>query len=223
MGKPIILKDSESKLRDSLQNDAEKYWSILNGEKMPYDGEALRALCIKMAETAHELHMSLKNRGIKPVHHSYMIENRGCQPEALEFYRHIHPVEDLLSFIKDKNANDDPSDKTIGLEFKMSIYVRRWGREDTYRIKRTESGWYVDFLSISGNCDKKGSPYLFMNLDHDGVCYPAQLGDFMESLWEKAAEKGMKRTEVQRAINQLGAWISLCEKNVPKGIFQGLI
>lgn len=223
MGKPIKLQDNELELRDSLQNDAEKYWSILNGEGMPYNGEALRSLCIKMAKTAHELHMSLKNRGIDPIHHAYMINNRGCQPEALEFYRHIHPVEDLLSFINDRNANDDPSDKTLGVEFNMRIYARRWNQEGNYLIKRTESGWYVDFLSISGDCDKKGSPYLFMNLDHDGVCYPAQLGEFMEWLWEKAAEKGMNKTEVQKAINQIGAWISLCEKKAPEGIFQGLI
>ena len=62
-----------------------------------------------------------------------------------------------------------------------------------------------------------------MNLDHDGGCYPAQLGDFMERLWEKAAEKGMKKSEVQTAINKLGAWISVCEKKAPEGIFQGLI
>ena len=223
MGKPINLEDNELKLRDSLQDDAANYWAILNGEGVPYDGEALKNICKKMAVTAHELHMSLKNRGIEPIHHAYMIKNRGCQPEELEFYRHIHPVEDLLSFIKDSNANDDPSDKTLGAEFKMKIYVRRLGWEDTYRIKRTESGWYVEFLSISGDCDKKGSPYLFMNLDHDGVCYPAQLGDFMEWLWEKAAEKGMEESEVQTAINKLGVWISVCEKKAPKGIFQGLI
>lgn len=223
MGKPIELLESELKLRDSLQNDANNYWAILNGEEMPYDGEALRKLCIKMAETAHKLHMSLKNRGIGPKHHAYMIKNRGCQPEELEFYRHIHPVEDLLGFIKDRNANDDPSDVTIGIEFYMKIFVRRWDREDTYRIKRTESGWHVEFLSIGGDCDKTGSPYLYMNLNHDGVCYPAQLGEFMEWLWDKAAEKGLKKNEVQRAINQIGTWISLCEKKMPKGIFQGLI
>lgn len=223
MGKPIELNDNESKLRGSLQDDATNYWSILNGEGMPYDGEALRELCIKMGKTAHELHMSLKNRGIEPKHHAYMIKNRGYQPEELEFYRHIHPVEDLLDFIKDINANDDPSDVTIGIEFNMKIYVRRWSGEDTYRIKRTESGWHVEYLGIGGDCDKTGSPYLFMNLDHDGVCYPAQLGEFMEWLWDKAAEKGLKENEVQEAINQIGTWISLCEEHMPKGIFQGLI
>lgn len=45
----------------------------------------------------------------------------------------------------------------------------------------------------------------------------------MEWLWEKAAEKGMKKSEVQTAINKLGAWISVCEKKAPEGIFQGLI
>lgn len=43
-----------------------------------------------------------------------MLENRGVPVEDIEFYNHIHPVDDLLKFIDDINANDDPEDTTIG-------------------------------------------------------------------------------------------------------------
>lgn len=43
-----------------------------------------------------------------------MLENRGVPVEDVEFYNHIHPVDDLLKFIDDVNANDDPEDTTIG-------------------------------------------------------------------------------------------------------------
>lgn len=58
--------------------------------------------------------MSLKNSGCEPKHHKYMLENRGVPVEDVEFYNHIHPVDDLLKFIDDVNANDDPEDTTIG-------------------------------------------------------------------------------------------------------------
>lgn len=55
-----------------------------------------------------------------------MLENRGVSVEDIEFYNHIHPVDDLLKFIDDVNANDDPEDTTIGKKFTLKIYTRRW-------------------------------------------------------------------------------------------------
>lgn len=218
MGKAIKLIDDEQQLKDKLQKACEDYWQFLNG-KGSSDGKNLSKLSNEMAKMAHELHMSLKKRKLEPKHHAFMIKNRGCQPEE-DFYRHIHPIEDLLAFIDDRNANDDPIDVTLGKEFVMKIYTRRWKHEDDYHIKRTESGWDIEVLSINGECDKTGFPYLYKNLDHDEVCYPKQLGDFMERLWDKAAEKGLKEREVQKSLNQIARWINTCEKNVPEGILK---
>ena len=50
-----------------------------------------------MSLAAHDLHMLLKDRGLEPKHHNYMLKNRGVDPDDVEFYNHIHSVEDLLA------------------------------------------------------------------------------------------------------------------------------
>lgn len=182
------------------------------------------ALYDEMAKIAHELHMSLKDSGYEPKHHKYMLENRGVPVESIEFYDHIHPVDDLLKFIDDVNANDDPEDTTIGQKFTLRIYTRRWGHYDHYYMTRTENGWHFEgmMISNSGECGKDESPNLCRALEHDSVCYPKQIGDFMEYLWNQASE-GLTVDEVQECFDTLGEWISSCEMNAPRGIFEGLI
>jgi hypothetical protein len=40
-----------------------------------------------------------------------MIKNRQSQPDEPHFYMHYHPIEDLLKFLDDPHANDDPVEK----------------------------------------------------------------------------------------------------------------
>lgn len=178
----------------------------------------------EMAESAHVLHMLLQDRGVKPKHHKYMLENREVPVEDIEFYNHIHPVEDLLAFIRDVDANNDPKDSTMGKKFKFKIYTRRWGHYDTYSIERTLDGWKFSGAAVfnSGECDKAGKPFLHKTLDHDSVSYPHDLGELLSWLWEKAAD-GLSESEVQKAIDDIAEWISICERNVPRGIFEDLL
>lgn len=169
-----------------------------------------------MAKIAHSLHILLAQSGHEPKHHKYMIANRGCSPDNMEFYKHIHPVDDLLAFIEDENANDDPEDITIGEEFTMLIYTRRWGHKDSYSMTRTDKGWHIQFLSYTGDCDKTGNSILYKCLEHDSVCYPHQLGECMEILWNKAANYGLNKNEVQQCLDEIGEWISNCEIKTPK-------
>lgn len=170
----------------------------------------------RMVEEAVELH-----KLVQPEHHQYMIKNRGYNPDDPEFYNHIHPIEDLLAFMDDPHANDDPEDVTIGHDFTLSVYTRRWGHEDNYKLKRTESGWHISHISIAGNCDKGGNPFLFENLNHDTVNYPEELAGYMSWLWEQAAKKGLTHEQVQNSLNELGNWISICERKSPGGIWEG--
>lgn len=51
----------------------------------------------ELAAAGYTLHRALERAGI-PVQHSHtMLKNRGVPPDTLEFYRHVHPVEDLLA------------------------------------------------------------------------------------------------------------------------------
>lgn len=170
-----------------------------------------------MGELAHKLHMLLQQRGLEPKHHGYMIENRGIPAVDPEFYKHVHPVEDLLAFIEDPHANDDPVDQTIGEEFTFTVFSRRWGHHDPYSIKRTESGWDVMHLAIGGPCDKGGRPFLFDNFRQDSIQHPHRLDGWFEWLWDQAESRGLTKEQVQSALDDLAVWVSQTEENVPQG------
>lgn len=165
----------------------------------------------------------LLHKIVKPKHHRYMIENRGCLPDNPEFYDHIHPIEDLLAYMDDPHANDDPEDQTIDHDFYLEVYSRRWGHNDRYILKRIPNGWFIKSLIMtnSGECAKDGTPYLYKNLEHDSINYPHALPEYLEALWSKAHNDGLSHDEVQEALNQLSKWIIICEKNTPSGIWEG--
>lgn len=130
---------------------------------------------------------------------------------------HVHPVEDLLAFIEDVHANDEPEDKTLGIEFEFCVYSRRLKSEDSYQIIRTEVGWYVNNISIGGQCNKGGIPFLFNNFDHDSIEYPVGLDGWLEWLWERAALQGLTKEQVQDSLNKLAGWVSNTERSAPSG------
>ena len=224
MGRKINLKNEEKILYEELlemSNRANDYFMRKSSSSGTFD---IVQLYDEMSKVAHKLHMSLKERGFEPKHHKYMLENREVSPDTVEFYKHIHPVDDLLAFIEDTDANNDPEDTTIGSKFSLKIYTRRWGHYDTYKITRTENGWNFEGLTsaLSGECERNGREVLNGILDHDSVCYPEKINDFMEFLWNEA-EQGLSKSEVQEALDMIGKWISVCEMNTPAGIFKTLI
>ena len=173
-------------------------------------------------EKAHRLHMLLLDRGHEPKHHKYMIENRDMRPDNPKFYLHLHPIEDLLAFIKDEHANDDPIDSTIDAEFTFRVFSKRWGHDDTYHVKRITDGWSIEHIAINGTCDKGGHPFLFENLHQDYIRYPMDLDDWLESLWDLASVKGLSHEQVQTGLQQLADWVSTTEKSRPTGgIWEG--
>lgn len=210
----VQLNENQEKLYEQVKQELLK----IKEEQFTDTRDRIKAL----GKKAHELHISLKQTGNEPKHHKYMYENRGVSADTIQFYEHIHPVEDLLKFINDPTANDDPIDQTVGEEFDFPVYSRRWGHKDHYRIKRTKDGWEVNYLTIGGNGDKAAYPYLFKNLEQDGIEYPRSLGKKMEWLWEEAKENGLSKDEIQEALNDLADWISEVERKSPRqGVWQG--
>lgn len=171
---------------------------------------------------AHKLHTALKKRGIEPKHHDYMIRNRGLQPDDPEFYMQVHAIQDLVSFLANPQANDDPVDQTLGAEFEFIVYSRRWGHDDTYQITRTEDGWNVRHIAIGGQCDTGGHPFLFQNFDQDYISYPSKLDSRLAWLWEKAKEDGLSYDNVQQGLQELADWVTATERSAPsKGVWEG--
>lgn len=224
MTNKIKLTKNQNELKYKLEDLYKQVWQYIESYSESLSADEANKLYTDMGRVAHELHMSLKEDGHEPKHHKYMIENRECQPDNELFYEHVHPVQDLLAFIDDVHANDDPEDKTIGQKFIMKVYTRRWGHYDHYEITRTETGWDVKAPINSYSCDKCAEDGLNKLLAHDSVCYPEKINTFFEWLWDRAAEDGLSKKEVQKAINQLGEWISECEMSAPRGgVFEGLI
>lgn len=216
----IKLTSQEIGIRKSIKNSLKKIREQLSDNRR--NTETIVKLLDKMGEKAHDLHMLLKQRGYEPKHHEYMIKNRGMEPDDPEFYKHIHPVEDLLAFLEDTRANEDPQDQTVGNEFVFRVYSRRWGHEDTYHITRTSEGWFVTHLTIAGPCDKTGKPFLFESLRHDYIQYPNGLGGYLEWLWDQAESKGLPHDSVQKGLDDLAIWVTKTEKSSPKGdIWEG--
>lgn len=215
--KTLKLNKHQQELRSEIKKELNDIRKAMDEYQLDNINSKIKAL----GKKAHELHIELKKTGNEPKHHKYMYENRVVSPETPEFYEHIHPVEDLLKFIDDPTANDDPVDQTIGEEFGFPVYSRRWGHKDHYKIKRTKDGWNIDFMGIGGASNKSGYPYLFKNLDQDGIEYPKSFGDRMEWLWEKAEEDGLSKEEVQEEFNKLAEWISEIEQKRPRqGVWQ---
>lgn len=202
----------------------EKKTDAINAKLRGYENIDPQELKI-LGQLARALHMSLQNSGHEPKHTKIMIRNRGLEPTAPDFYEHIHPVEDLLGFVENQNANDDPVDLTIGHEFDFVVYSRRWKHTDTYHVKRTAGGWqFRHNESVSTGRDArvsgKDGTGLFKHLVHDSINYPADLPSYFEWLWERARDRGLDHDEVQEAISMLADWVSVCEKNSPAGMFE---
>jgi hypothetical protein len=219
-GKPVDLTEDEQRVEAEVRSRHGAIMAKLRSNEQiePTEIDA-------MGRAAHALHMALKARGREPKHHKYMRKNRGVDPTDVEFYRHVHAVEDLFAFLSDDHANDDPVDLTMGAEFAFRVYVRRWRHDDTYRVTRTRKGWtfrHNDELATGRDGRIAGRPGtgLFHLLDHDSVNYPEELPGYFEWLWEQAADRGLDRDQVQQAINDLAEWVSICERSSPSGIFK---
>jgi len=209
----IELLADEMLLRNQIAENMMKIDEAFNAGNAD---ETAEKLIEKTGDLAHHLHMLLTKRGIEPRHHAYMIDNRGLQPDHPKFYVHYHPIEDLLAFIEDEHANDDPVDQTIGSKFSFQVYSRRWGHPDTYTIIRTENGWNVSHLAINGECDKGGQPFLFRNFQQDYIQYPIGLERRMEWLWDQSLTEGLTKEQVQDGLQQLADWVSTTEKAAPR-------
>lgn len=210
----IELNSQEQQIRTDIEEKVKEIRKALTEQGL---GADFSKLIDEMGGKAHELHMLLKERGQEPRHHGYMIENRDMTADDPQFYMHVHPVEDLLAFLDDPHANDDPVDQTIGEQFEFRVFSRRWGHHDIYQITRTLLGWDVNHFAIGGPCDKGGRPFLFDNFRQDSIQHPHRLDGWFEWLWDQAESKGLSKEQVQEALNELAAWVSETEQKVPSG------
>jgi len=223
MAEEIILHEDEKKLFNVINDCVTRLHDHYRENKNLNDDE-FEKIYNEMSKKAYELHKKLKKRGYPPKHHKYMIKNRKVPIDTQEFYNHIHPVEDLIAFIKDPDANNDPEDTTIGVSFKFNIFTRRWGHYDSYIFIRTKTGWNITGGIVKKQeCDKNGKPGLFKALRNDSINYPNMLAYYLGAIWNSASN-GADKDSVQRALSKLAEWVSYCEQTSPSiDILEGII
>lgn len=211
----VNLNLEQEKLKNQIQTLYNEVMDYFREKSQDIPSNRMEEIISEMGDLSHELHMQLSP---KPKHHKYMIENRGMQPENPNFYYHVHTVEDLLNYLSDSAANDDPKDITLKERFEFKVYTRRWGHDDTYDITRNKDGWYISHLTHEGQGGKNAEPILSYILRQDSVSYPQNLPDIMEDVWSRAEDEGLTKEQVQDMLNRVANWINIVERNYPENI-----
>lgn len=156
--------------------------------------------------------------GTLPLFNKYLLYNRNIDPEidTVAFYNHPDCLNALMDELRGEGIIlSNQGDKNLNKQMTFRVYTRRWGHDDTYMIERTVDGWDCAHIAINGSCDMEGSPYLYENLDHDSVFYPADGVKYaMQRLWESADEGDIDFEEMSVRLQQIGDWISNVEKAV---------
>lgn len=178
-----------------------------------FDFEKLNLIYEKISPIIVILHW-----GLLPIIPDDLMINSDSIPEkdVVYFYDQYHMLEALLREVNGEGeemtlTGDDSIDKDLS----FSVYNRRWGHKDNYRVKRTIDGWDVRHISINGKCKKNGEGALLVNLHHDSIFFPEEgVKHAMEILWYESDEGEINIQELQVKLQQIADWISSVEKNL---------
>jgi hypothetical protein len=211
----VPLTKAQQAVRDAIAAGVDAFREAFHNTR---DYDAANRIVAALAKKAHKLHLQLKKAGHEPRFRRAMCENRGVPPDTVEFYNHVHALEDLLKFLADEHANDDPVDRTLDDTFSLTLPPDGavYAGNRSYALKRTRTGWAVKDGDAYVDCDKEAAPVLIQLLDQDRVDYPDGLGGWFDWLWWQAREQGVPHEEVQAALDELARWIADVNANVPK-------
>lgn len=199
--------------REALKNEYISLYNSLKGSFVAFksDMEIIKRDMPKAIEIACKIHYIYA-----PIYSEQMIINRGCLPESdlKDYYNHFHAIEDLYYELigRGKEWRSIEGDINLNQEMSFKVYTTRWGHYDTYRIKRTYEGWYVEHIAINGKAEKNGRGALQQNLRQDSIFYPIEgVEHAFETLWDDADKIEMSVEELQHRLQQIADWISEVE------------
>lgn len=202
-----------NKQKGTFINEYEKY--IHEVERFGYNESKFQALWSKINSFIPAIHW-----GSLPIYKEEYVSMRGLNnldKNPFEYYNDYYTLSDLYKWVKveDKWEPSLLGDCNLDIEMEFPVYTRRWGHEDYYRISRTTTGWYINFLSINGDSEKDGTGKIFANLKHDGVFFPEEdIKNAFSILWDDADRREMPISELKRKLQDIASWISNIEKAV---------
>ena len=127
-----------------------------------------------------------------------------------EYYNNFYTLKDLVKWIKNEEKWE-PSfkgDCNLDQDMNFSVYTRRWGHRDCYRIKRTINGWSIQAIAINGDSKKNGEGKILENLRHDYIFYyESGVNEAFEYLWNMADDHEMTVSELAKKLQDIDDWI----------------
>lgn len=160
--------------------------------------------------------ISVLHWGSLPIYKSEYIKQEALIPEdnILEYYNNFYTLKDLVKWIKneEKWKPSFKGDCNLDQYMNFSVYSRRWGHRDCYKIKRTIDGWSIRAISINGESKKNGEGKIIDNLKHDYIFYDESgIKEAFEYLWNLADEYEMTVGELSTKLQDIADWISETE------------
>lgn len=184
-----------------------------NSQSFSFDHKRLRKIYSDLNPVIQILHW-----GMLPILSKWLMINSGRLPEndIIAFYDHYHMLTALLNEIRGRGETmETKGDDTLNKEMTFSVYTRRWGHQDVYRIERTIDGWEVHHIAINGKCSKDGEGALMNNLHHDSIFFPEDGVKYaLSNLWDDAEDGNITPEELQKKLQEIADWISSVEKAV---------
>lgn len=187
----IYFKEVENSLRAYDTDNFDKFKENMNYENIIYS-----------------LHW-----GSLPIYKSEYMEQEELIPEdnIPKYYNDLYTIKDLVKWIRndEKWKPSFKGDCNLDQDMDFSVYSRRWGHRDCYRIKRTIDGWSIRAIAIHGKSKKNGEGKILENLNHDNIFYPKEeIKEAFACLWSMADESEMTVGELSAKLQDIADWIS---------------
>lgn len=102
------------------------------------------------------------------------------------------------------------------MKFTFKYWTDRYGDFTTVSLTHIPTGWHLDAIAHTGDCDRTGAPWVFSNFGQDVVTYPQKLGAWLEHAWYQIENSEWTSDVAQIRIQQLADWVSACERAEPE-------
>lgn len=210
-----------SHIKKEFLRKCEAYFKKVEENPRAYETDAFENF---KNEIDYENTISALHWGSLPVYKSEYIKQEELIPEEgiSEYYNNFYTLKDLVKWIKneEKWKPSFKGDCNLDQDMNFSVYTRRWGHRDCYRIKRTINGWSIQAIAINGDSKKNGEGKILENLRHDYIFYyESGVKEAFEYLWNMADEHEMTVNELAKKLRDIADWISgtemACEKYKP--------
>lgn len=208
-------------IKNIFLRECEAYLKKLEEDPRAYETDAFEKF---KSDIDYENIIPVLHWGSLPIYKSEYIKQEELIPEKdiLGYYNNFYTLKDLVKWIKneEKWKPSFRGDCNLDQVMNFSVYTRRWGHKDCYRIKRTINGWSIQAIAINGASKKNGEGMIMKNLNHDYVFYyESGVKEAFEYLWNLADEYEMTVGELSTKLQDIADWISgtemACEKYKP--------